>query len=228
MESEFLVVIFIMFLIIIAGMGAGIGFFKAVEATFFLILFTVLTIAITPKVCGILGSCRFVNKFMDESVQGIVSESTEKLAAGEDVWLLRNVALPDELEAALQSGDADVVLSEPVQTGLGGPVRKYFIYVMSATITMGAFFVALLLLKGPLDKLIKFPKARTIDRVMGAVLGILEGLIIVFMILALLHLYEFTEICASILQFVRGSSLLAMLDDCNLIYHAARHAMGLH
>lgn len=228
MEAELLVVIFILFVLLIAVKGGVTGFFGAVESTIFLILLSVLTIAVTPKICGVLGSFRLVNAYLEQSAQEIVSENTEKLAAGEDVWLLRNVSLSDELKAALQSGDADAVRSEPVQSGLRDAVKKFFIYTASVIFTIALFIVVLLLLTILLNKLVKVPDVRKIDRVMGFVLGLLEGMIAVFMLLALLHLFEFTETGTALLQYVRRSSLLSMLDDCNLVYHAARHVMGLH
>ncbi len=228
MESEMLVVIFILFVLLVAGKGVAIGFFGEVELTLFLILLAVLTISVTPKMCGILGSCRFVNSPMEEVAKEVVSRNTEKLAAGEDIWILRNVSLPEGLEDALQSGDADAVRSEPVQSELRDAVKRFFIYAASAAITMGSFIVILFLVTLLLNKLVKAPKVRKIDRFMGFVLGLLNAMIAVFWLLAILHLIEFTERGTALLQFVRGSSLLAMLDDCNLIYHAARHAMGLH
>ena len=92
---------------------------------------------------------------------------------------------------------------------------------------MGGSFVALLILMFILNKIVKSPKVQVIDRVMGFVLGILEGLIAVWMILALLHLVEFYEPAGDILRFIHASSLLSIVDDSNLIYLSARYAMGL-
>ena len=227
MEAGFLTVIVILFILVTALLGVIQGFYGAVKLTCFLIVLTILTIAFSPKASDFLGKLRFINSYLDEEAADFVSEKTQKIAEGADRGFLQNISIPDELEAALQNGDVSIIQSESNQLSLKNAVKALFIYALAVFFTMGVSFVALLILMFIFSKIIKSPKVQVIDRVMGFVLGILEGLIAVWMILALLHLVEFYEPAGDILRFVHASSLLSILDDSNLIYLSARYAMGL-
>jgi uncharacterized membrane protein required for colicin V production len=114
-----------------------------------------------------------------------------------------------------------------MQLHLRNAVKALFIYAAAVVLTMGFFVVILLVCMILINKLIKTPEVKLIDRVMGFVLGILEGLISVWMILALLHLFEFTDAGEFILRHIHASPLLSMLDEYNLVFLAERYAMGL-
>ena len=63
---------------------------------------------------------------------------------------------------------------------------------------------------------------------MGFVLGLLEGLIGVWVLLAIVHLFEFTETGGNLLRAVQASPMLSMLEEYNLVYLAERYVMGAH
>ncbi|MER2024244.1 MAG: CvpA family protein [Eubacteriales bacterium] len=195
--------------------------------TIFLIALSIMTIAFSPQVGGLLGKSEFIDSYLDRKAEGLVSENIDKIADGTEHRLLQNIPIPDELETALQNRDAVIIKSEQMQLYLKNALKDLFIYAVAVVLTMGASVVILLILNSIINKIVKTPKAKTIDRVMGFFLGALEGLIGVWIVLSLLHLIDFWEIPGNILQSVHTSPLLSVVDDCNLIYLAARHVMGL-
>ena len=227
MEADFLTVILILYILVIAEKGAILGFYGAVKTTLFLIALFILTIMISPKISTFLGKSQIINSYLDQKAASLVSEKTEEIAAGTDYGFLQNIPIPDELEAALQNGDVSIIQSDTMQLSLKNAVKALFIYAAAVVLTMGFSVVFLLILTIIINKLIKTPELKLLDRVMGFVLGILEGLIGAWMFLALLHLFEFTETAGTILRSVHVSPLISMLDENNLVYLAARYVMGL-
>ena len=226
MEAGFLTIILILFILVIAEKGAITGFWGSVKSTLFLIALSVLTITLSPKISAFLGNSQIINSYLDQKAAGFVSEKTREIVAGTDSGFLRNLTLPDELEAALQNGDVSVIQSESIQLSLSNAVKSLFLYAAAVILTVGFSVVFLLILMIIINKLIKTPELKLLDRVMGFVLGLLEGLIGIWMLLALLHLFEFTETAGNILRSVQGNPLLSIVDDSNLIYLAARCVMG--
>ena len=227
MEADFLTVILILYILVIAEKGAILGFCGSVKTTLFLIALFILTITISPKTSDFLGKSQIINSYLDQKAASFVSEKTEEIAAGTNYGFLQNILIPDELEAALQNGDISIIQSEPMQLNLRNAVKGLFIYAVAVVLTMGFSVVILLACMILINKLIKSPEVKLLDRVMGFVLGILEGLLGVWMILALLHLFEFTDVAGSILRSVHSHPLLYVVDENNLVYFAARYVMGL-
>lgn len=227
MEVDFLALILILYILVIAEKGAIKGFYGAVDSTVFLVALSVLTITAAPKVADVLGESRIIGAYLEQNAKEIVSAGTEKFAAGEEFRFLHNIPIPAELEAAVQSRNIGIINSESVQLFLTDAVKGLLIYAVAVVFTMSFFIIFLLILMILIHRFVKIPEVRMIDRVMGFVLGMLEGLVGVWIVLSILHLFEFTETAANILQYVRTSPVLSMMDDSNLIYLAARYLMGV-
>ena len=112
MEADFLTVILILYILVIAEKGAILGFYGAVKTTLFLIALFILTIMISPKISTFLGKSQISNSYLDQKAASLVSEKTEEIAAGTDYGFFQNIPIPDELEAALQNGDVSIIQSD--------------------------------------------------------------------------------------------------------------------
>ena len=227
MRADFLTVIVLIIIFAIALKGAVKGFCGTVISTFFLILFFAMTIVLSPKIYNLIKDSQTVNAYLEEKAWNIVGSETEKIAAGVDYGLLEYIPISDELGMALQNRDAGIILSDSVQLYLKNTVKKLLVYAVAVIFTVIFSIIILLILATILHKLVELPGIRTIDRIMGFVLGLLEGLLGVWILLALLHLFEFSATSEYILRYVHASPLLSMLDEYNLIYLAERYAMGL-
>lgn len=227
MRADFLTVIIIIFIFLIALKGAVKGFVGTVISTFFLIALFALTIILSPKTYNVIKDSRTVNAYLEEKAWNIVGEEAEEIAAGVDYSLLEYIPISDELGAALQYGDTDIVRSNSVQIYLKNAVKMLLIYAAAVFFTMLFSVVILLILAIILHRLVETPGIRTVDRVMGFLLGLLEGLIGIWVLFALVHLFEFTDAGEFILRHIHASPLLSMLDEYNLVFLAERYAMGL-
>ncbi|MER2024245.1 MAG: CvpA family protein [Eubacteriales bacterium] len=227
MKADVLTVIVLLYIFVIALKGAIRGFYGAVFSTFFLIALVAMTIALSPKTYNVIKDSQNVNAYMEEKAWDIVGEETEEIAAGEDYTLLEFVPIPDELGSAIQNGNPGYVQSDSMQIYLKNSVKTLLVYAAAVFFTLIFSIVVLLILAIILYKLVETPGIRSIDRIMGFLLGLLEGLLGVWVLLALLHLFEFSGPAEYILRYVQASPLLSMLDEYNLIYLAERYAMGL-
>ena len=145
-----------------------------------------------------------------------------------DNSLLKYIPVSDELGAALQNRDAGAIRSESIQNYLKDAVKRLLLYATAVILTIIFSVVILVIVAIILHKFVEFPGVRQVDRVMGFVLGLLEGLIGVWVLLAILHLFEFTETGGNLLQAVQASPMLSMLEEYNLVYLAERYVMGAH
>lgn len=227
MRADFLTVIIILYILVIAVKGAVKGFHGTVIPTVFLIALFGMTIFLSPKTYNVIKDSRTVDAYFEERAWDIVGSETEKIAAGVDYSLLQYIPISDELGTALQNGDADAIRSDSIQIYLKNTVKTILKYGAALLFTMFLSIVILLIAVVIVHKFIKLPGVRPIDRTMGFLLGLIEGLIGVWVMLAVTHLFEFTRAGDFILRHVQASPLLSMLDEYNLIYLAERYAMGL-
>ena len=227
MRADFLTVIVLFFIFAIALKGAVKGFHSAVISILSLIAFFAMTIVLSPKIYNLIKDSQTVNAYLEEKAWNIVGSETAEIAAGQDYSLLDYIPIPDELGAALQNRDTGFLLSDSVQIYLKNAVKTLLIYASAVIFTAIFSIIILLILRIIVHRLVELPGIRTIDRIMGFVLGLLEGLLGVWILLALLHLFEFSATSEYILRYVHASPLLSMLDEYNLIYLTERYVMGL-
>ena len=227
MVTDFLTVIVFFYIFAIAIKGAVRGFYGTVIATFLLIALFILTIVLSPKTYNLIKDSQNVNAYMEERAWDIVGAETEKIAAGTDYSLLQYIPVSDELGAALMNGDADAIRQGAVQIYLKNAVKELLIYAAAVIFTVIFCVVILVIAAIVVHGLVETPGIRAIDRMMGFVLGLLEGLIGIWVLLAILHLFEFSEAGGAVLAHVQASPVLSMLDDYNLVYLAERYVMGM-
>ena len=227
MRADFLTVIVLFFIFVIALKGAVKGFHSAVISILSLIAFFAMTIVLSPKIYNLIKDSQTVNAYLEEKAWNIVGSETAEIAAGQDYSLLDYIPIPDELGAALQNRDTGFLLSDSVQIYLKNAIKTLLIYASAVIFTAIFSIIILLILRIIVHRLVELPGIRTIDRIMGFVLGLLEGLLGVWILLALLHLFEFSATSEYILRYVHASPLLSMLDEYNLIYLTERYVMGL-
>ena len=227
-EIDFLTLIVIIYILLVAVKGAIKGFYGAMITTLFMIGLFVMTLMFSPKTYNVIRNSQTVNSYLEETAWNIVDTETEKIAAGMDNSLLKYIPISDELGEALQNRDAGAIRSESIQNYLKNAVKTFLLYAAAVILTIIFSVVILVILVIILHKFVEFPGVRQVDRVMGFVLGLLEGLIGVWVLLAILHLFEFTETGGNLLQAVQASPMLSMLEEYNLVYLAERYVMGAH
>ena len=227
-EIDFLTLIVIIYILLVAVKGAIKGFYGAMITTLFMIGLFVMTLMFSPKTYNVIRNSQTVNSYLEETAWNIVGTETEKIAAGMDNSLLKYIPISDELGEALQNRDAGAIRSESIQNYLKDAVKRLLLYATAVILTIIFSVVILVILVIILHKFVEFPGVRQVDRVMGFVLGLLEGLIGVWVLLAILHLFEFTETGGNLLRAVQASPMLSMLEEYNLVYLAERYVMGAH
>ena len=227
-EIDFLTLIVIIYILLVAVKGAIKGFYGAMITTLFMIGLFVMTLMFSPKTFNVIRNSQTVNSYLEETAWNIVGTETEKIAAGMDNSLLKYIPISDELGAALQNRDAGAIRSESIQNYLKNAVKTLLLYAAAVILTIIFSDVILVILVIILHKFVEFPGVRQVDRVMGFVLGLLEGLIGVWVLLAIVHLFEFTETGGNLLRAVQASPMLSMLEEYNLVYLAERYVMGAH
>ena len=227
-KIDFLTLIVIIYILLVAVKGAIKGFYGAMITTLFMIGLFVMTLMFSPKTYNVIRNSQTVNSYLEETAWNIVGTETEKIAAGMDNSLLKYIPISDELGEALQNRDAGAIRSESIQNYLKNAVKTLLLYAAAVILTIIFSVVILVILAIILHKFVEFPGVRQVDRVMGFVLGLLEGLIGVWVLLAILHLFEFTETGGNLLRAVQASPMLSMLEEYNLVYLAERYVMGAH
>ena len=92
-----------------------------------------------------------------------------------------------------------------------------FTYLLTIIILYFAFRVLVKIVLKALDLITKLPIIKTLNKTLGCFVGILKGIITVWMLFIILSVISQNEFVASMLQDISGNSILTYLYSNNLI-----------
>ena len=192
----------------------------------FLVAVLVLTLALTPFVSKIVGGSTYVREFYtraaDSFLGGYMTSSgnvdLSSLAGGS----LRES--PFKAAAAVLG----ILLSA---SGAPAPTREklvgFLIGLTATAITFVLVFVGLLIAKIIIGRSVRSNRVISgVDRVLGLPLGLIQGLIIVWTILAVINLLAFVPQIRPVAMQITESPILSWLNEHNLIVKGLTALIG--
>lgn len=93
-------------------------------------------------------------------------------------------------------------------------------FIFSALCFIGVFLLSLLVIKilsATLDLIARLPVLNFVNKSLGAVLGLCEATVYVWVFMLLVYALPHVEICADAIREIEGSSFLSFLNDNNMI-----------
>lgn len=216
------VVIGVLFLICVLISWAQ-GLFKVILSAAGLIASIVVAAYVAPNVSGFLEE----NTMIDDRIASYISKELQFSQTGEDASRAMQVAIINELPLpeGLKSNILDNNNSEMYHVLDVGGVYDYIAKSVAVVILNTAVFLALILicriffffLSKSMKSLSKLPIVRWIDKLGGGFIGIIKGLIYIwvfFLILSITSTFSWSqELTSQIMQ----SELLKLLYDNNIL-----------
>lgn len=194
----------------------------------FLILFVAiaLTQLVTPQVTQWAGGNEKIVDFMSEQVENVLfsKKDTETIEEKNSATKIKALSIPKDLKEQLQKNISEGKYKETEAANIQEYVSMYIAYSLINSIAyIIVFIVVYTLLKiivHALDIISKFPVINSLNKIGGLGVGILEGLIIIWIGFVLTDMFCSTKLGITINNQIIQSEWLTILYDKNPIMHA--------
>ena len=194
----------------------------------FFILAAVLVYFANPYVSGFLKNQTPVYAVLEEKCQEIFDVEkllgkeigTEEPSRTEQTEMIESLPLPDILKEQLTENNNDVGYLKLAVTNfeeyLAGFMANLILTVLSYVVTFLLAVLVLKLLMGALDVLTELPVLKSINRVLGFLLGSIQGLCVVWVLFLVITILGSTDMGSKLLGMISESSLLSFFYDTNI------------
>ena len=199
------------------------GLFKMLISAAGLIASIVIAMYVAPHASGYLEK----HTQMDEKIATYISEelqfsdSGKEASRGVQVEIINELPLSDSLKASILDNNNSEMYKALDVTG----VYDYIAKSIAVIILNAAVFLLLILscriffffLRKAADSLIKLPIVRWIDKIGGGCLGVVKGLIFIWVFFVILSITSTFEWSRGIIEQISQSDILKLLYDNNVL-----------
>lgn len=224
--SIIVLILVILFLAFFVFRGFRKGFLKVALTTFSFVIVIILATALAKPVSNLLARTSFgesvessVESMVDEKFAGAAEE--EGLTSEEESALLDTLPLPSFIQdTILNSGTAEEYTDLGVTSFKEYTTAKVTQIILSAIsyviVMIAAYIIIRLILKfaGFINKI---PVLGGLNKFLGALLGLFEGLLIIWAIGLLIIALSSTSFGIKAIEIIQGSTFLNFLFENNLL-----------
>jgi len=210
------------------------GLVKTVFSLFSAIVAIVVTATVAPMISKQLQSNETVYAFVEEKVAvslGNYIEDLEESSVAVQNEVIQGLPLPAAIKDMLVENKNTEVYQAMAVEGLRDYVIKY---VTGVVINAGAFIVvfivvniAIRILAVLLDIISKLPVLNTLNKTGGAVVGFLQGMLVIWILCIVLMAFSSTDIAKDIYAQINESKLLTYIYDNNLLLETVINAVKI-
>ncbi len=220
-----IVLVFLAFFVI---KGFAKGFLRILFTTFSIVVTIAISAAFTGPLSEALKDKTFVGPKVEEAITKYIDskfESKESEAKEKESEFIDSLALPSILKDSIKNNNTLTQYRD-----LGVKSFKEYIIVKLTDISVGAIaFILLAIVTFLLLRLIfhvlkiigKIPILRGINRFLGGVLGLAEGLLIIWLICVVIMIFSASDFGIKCMEIIRQSKVLSLIYDHNLLITAA-------
>lgn len=170
----------------------------------------------TPLYDTIKGKC---TEYLQSTVKG---EIQQKLQSQEEISVF-GMRVPEEIQRVFvedAAGQADNLMENTgAYEKIGDFVAKQVIQRLAWALSFAAILILLIVAVHFLDIIARLPVLENINRIGGLAIGLLEGLVVVWIVLLVVVLCQGTEFGREMMDSIEGNFLLRVLYENNLIEH---------
>ena len=206
----------------ITALWAGFrGMIRTVLSFLVIVLTIVVTYVGTPAVYQSLYGSANVRASVTENSGVIIDNFAESIASGNDStgWL-EVLPLPEEARQIIELGDKDmiaqVIRSETVRQYLTAELSSFIIRVISAVATAFVTFLVLTILRFILLRTADLPGVSALDHFLGFLIGLIKGIVVIWIALFVIRLISLTGNGMVLMDQIRDSEVLTVLDEYNM------------
>ena len=205
-------------------LGLKKGLIKMVFSLASTIIALLVAMLFSPVVADMMKGNEAIVSFFDEKIESIVDfsqEEAEEETENKQESLIASLPLPETFkESLLENNTAENYVSmqaENFKQYVCRQITNVIINAIAFVITLIIAIIALAILCKTLDLLAKLPVLRQINSVAGLAAGIAEGLLIVWVLFAVLTMFAGSAFGKDALAMIAENPLLDFLYKNNLI-----------
>ena len=214
----------IVIIAVLGWLGLKKGLIKMVFSLVSTIAALLIAMLFSPVVSGMMKSNEAIVGFFDEKIGAIVDFSPEEAkeeTESKQESLIESLPLPETFkDTLLKNNTAESYISMQAQNFEDYVCRQITNVIINAiafVITLVLAIIALALLCKTLDLIAKLPVLRQINAIAGLAAGIAEGLLLVWVLFAILTMFAGSEFGKDALAMIGENPLLDFLYKNNLV-----------
>lgn len=214
-----IVILLIVLLLMVRGYRKGLVQMVASMTTLILAIFLV-SIA-TPHISNVLKTRTPVYNMIEEKCEDLIKSGTDQISSKieESEWI-ENLKVPGFLQEMIKENN-NTVSYEKMNVDSFGEYISHFLATMILNVVsyIITFIAALILIKviaGALGLLTHLPVIHSMNRILGAVMGLIQSLLLIWLFLLAVTLFGNTEWGDYIMKMINDSSVLTALYDANI------------
>ena len=214
----------IVIIALLGWLGMKKGLIKMVFSLVSTIAALLIAMLFSPVVSGMMKNNESIVGFFDEKIGAIVDfspEEAEEETESKQESLIDSLPLPETFkDSLLKNNTAESYISMQAQNFEDYVCRQITNVIINAiafVITLALAIIALALLCKTLDLLAKLPVLRQINTIAGLAAGIAEGVLLVWVLFAILTMFAGSEFGKDALAMIGENPLLDFLYKNNLV-----------
>ncbi|HIT89397.1 MAG TPA: CvpA family protein [Candidatus Merdenecus merdavium] len=208
---------------LLALIGMKRGLIKAVMSMLTLVISLVLVSILTPYVGGFLTNhtpvYTEIKKVCVNSIETVAQSKSEKL--GDQMNAIEELPIPKSLrEGLVENNNSEVYKILNVNNFydyIGSYLAKSIVHIISYIVTFLIIFIGLKVVSGTLNILTELPVLKTVNRLGGFLLGLAQGVLLLWIFMLCITLFMNTEFGRSASQMIDQSQFLTFMYKNNFL-----------
>lgn len=209
------------------------GMVRTLASMVSLILSLILVSFASPYVTEFLEEKTPVYPFVQEKCREMFSiekkeETTENKKTQKEV--IENLPVPDALKTLLEENNTQKIYEELAVKSFNEYVPRFMAEIIMSMISFAVtwilIIIAIWLVVHGLDLVAGLPVLHGINRLLGVVLGFVQGLIIVWIGMVVLTIFSNTDIGKVLMEMISESPFLKELYQTNLLMDLLHNMIG--
>ncbi len=198
------------------------GIIRTMLSFLVLILTVVITYMGTPKLYQSFRGSANVNNYIQTKSSGIIENFADSIASGTGgSELLEVLPLPEDIQSVVSLGDnamiAQVLRSDAVKGVLSIQLSNFILRIGATVVMALVTFIVLSVIRFILLRIADFPGISGIDHFLGLLLGLVKGVVVIWIALLIIRLVALTGYGTGLLAQIGESEILSTLDYYNMV-----------
>jgi len=221
---NWILVVVIALIALMGFIGYNKGLVKMVFSLASVIAALLIAALFSPIVSGIMMNSESIVGFIDEKVETIInfsSEEAEEADEEEQKTLIESLPLPESIkESLLKNNTIENYASMQVdgfEEYVCRRITNVIVNAIAFVITLVVAIVALWFVCKTLNIIAKLPLLRQLNELGGFAVGIVEGVLIVWILFVVLTMFAGSEFGRDTMELIAENSLLDFLYKNNLV-----------
>lgn len=221
---NWLLVAVALLLIGFAAKGGHVGFIKTVFSISALVVSLVLSVSLSPYVSKEMQNNKWIKDYMMERIEKVINLEEKNTKVTDEVEIIEGLNLPKALKNALRENNNTEVYKTLAIRSFKEYISSYLTVVIINSISFFIVFViinvVLFILASALDILSKLPVLNGLNKTAGILVGLLQGLIVVWILCIVLTMFSTEKIGQNLFSLINQSKFLSNIYNNNMLLKA--------